>query len=430
VSIDTFSVFRESGLRKELIEVLDGAGYTKPTPIQQQSLPLLLEGKDLVGVAQTGTGKTLAFLLPILEKITPGGSDPQAIVVCPTRELAIQDAGEAERFGNALGVKTLLAYGGTSSGYQKQGLREGCDILVGTPGRLLDFVTSAWLSLRKVRYLVLDEADRMLDMGFLADVDAIIRKAPMSRQTMLFSATLSEEILKLARRYMLHPETVRIDAGTRVKDSVEHVLYLVAKEQKLALLVELLAREKPAKALVFTATREGTSELARHLRAHNHEVVPMSSLLSQANRERALGAFRKGEFDVLVATDVAARGLDIHDIDLVVNYDVPKYAEEYVHRIGRTGRAHRAGKAVTLVSEADGRQIREIERLLGESVRREELAGFRYAAMEESRAQARSRPRRSAGGGSGFRCAALCGVHRPWRGRQPRRGSAGRRGPR
>jgi superfamily II DNA/RNA helicase len=391
--------FRDAGLRAEIVTALDEAGYVKPTPIQERSIPLLLEGKDLVGVAQTGTGKTLAFLLPILERLKPGGSDPQAVVVCPTRELAIQDAGAAERIGARLGVRTLLAYGGTSSGHQKQGLAEGCDILVGTPGRLLDFVTSAWLSLRKVRFLVLDEADRMLDMGFLADVDAILRKAPMSRQTMLFSATLSENIQNLARRYMHHPETVRIDAQTRVKESVEHVFYPVAEKQKLDLLVEILAREKPSKTLVFTATREGTSELARRLRAHNHEVVPMSSLLSQANRERALEAFRKGEFDVLVATDVAARGLDITDIDLVVNYDVPKYAEEYVHRIGRTGRAHRFGKAATLVSEGDTRQVREIEQLLGESVREERLAGFAYAAMGRSHSE--RRPRGKPRGGRG-----------------------------
>jgi ATP-dependent RNA helicase RhlE len=387
------TTFRDAGLRAEIVTALDEAGYVEPTPIQERSIPLLLEGKDLVGVAQTGTGKTLAFLLPILERLKPGGSDPQAVVVCPTRELAIQDAGEAERFGARLGIRTLLAYGGTSSGYQKQGLAEGCDILVGTPGRLLDFVTSAWLSLRKVRFLVLDEADRMLDMGFLADVDAILRKAPMSRQTMLFSATLSENIQNLSRRYMHHPETVRIDAQTRVKASVEHVFYPVAEKQKLDLLVEILEREKPSKTLVFTATREGTSELARRLRAHNHEVVPMSSLLSQANRERALAAFRKGEFDVLVATDVAARGLDITDIDLVVNYDMPKYAEEYVHRIGRTGRAHRFGKAATLVSEADARQVREIEQLLGEPVREERLEGFPYAAMERAHSQRRGKPR-------------------------------------
>jgi superfamily II DNA/RNA helicase len=373
--------FQDFNLRPESRRALEEAGYETATPIQEQAIPILLEGKDLIGVAQTGTGKTLAFLLPIFERMDPGGADPQAVVICPTRELAIQVAGEAERFGAYLGIRVVLAYGGTSSGSQKQELTRGCDLLVGTPGRLLDFLTGAWISLRRCRAVVLDEADRMLDMGFIHDVDAILRRAPMSRQTMLFSATVPDEIRRLAQRYMFHPEMVRVDAQIRVKDSVEHVFYEVRRDQKDELLVALLDRERSAKALVFTATREATSDLARTLRARNHEVVPLSSLLSQANRERALSAFRKGEFRVLVATDVAARGLDISDIDLVVNYDVPSHAEEYVHRIGRTGRAHRTGRAVTLVTELDGGRVEAIERLLGEAVRRETLDGFPYRSF-------------------------------------------------
>jgi superfamily II DNA/RNA helicase len=227
----------------------------------------------------------------------------------------------------------------------------------------------------------------------------------MSRQTMLFSATFPEEIRKLAHRYMFHPEIVRVDAQIRVKESVDHAFYEVRRDQKDDLLIALLDGERPSKAIVFTATREATSELARKLRSRNHEVVPLSSLLSQANRERALSAFRRGEFRILVATDVAARGLDIFDIDLVVNYDVPSHAEEYVHRIGRTGRAHRAGRAVTLVTELDGRRVDAIEAMLGEAVRRERLEGFPYRQGERdggrgggrgggSRPGGRSRPRR------------------------------------
>ncbi len=387
--------FQDFDFRPEVQRALDEAGYTEPTPIQELAIPPLLSGKDLIGVAQTGTGKTLAFLLPIFQKIEVGGEGPQAAVVCPTRELAIQVAGEAERFGKHLGVRVVLAYGGTSTGAQKQELVQGCDLLVGTPGRLLDFLTGAWVSLRRCRAIVLDEADRMLDMGFIRDVDAILRRAPMSRQTMLFSATVPDEIRRLSQRYMFHPETVRIDPQTRVKDTVEHAFYEVAKDQKDDLLLALLASERPSKALVFTATREATSDLARRLRARGHEVVPLSSLLSQANRERALDAFRKGEFHILVATDVAARGLDITDIDLVVNYDVPSHAEEYVHRIGRTGRAHRSGRAMTLVSELDGRRVEAIERLLGEPVRRERLEGFEY------RSRSAAKPRRRHGGGTG-----------------------------
>jgi superfamily II DNA/RNA helicase len=409
--------FQEFGLRDELLRALDEAGYDTPTPIQEKAIPILLEGHDLIGVAETGTGKTLAFLLPIFQAHRGAGAHVQALVVCPTRELAIQVASEAERFGRHLGVRTVLAYGGTSSGDQKRALAAGVDLVVGTPGRLLDFVSSAWLSLRGVRSVVLDEADRMLDMGFINDVDAILRRSPMSRQTMLFSATIPEQIRRLAERYMLHPHTVKMHRGTKVTEQVDHALYPVRTTQKEALLLEVLRRERPAKTLIFTATRENTSALALALRRHGHEVLSLSSLLSQPNRERALAAFRRGEFPVLVATDVAARGLDITDIDLVVNFDVPMHAEDYVHRIGRTGRAERTGKAATLVSELDGRRVAEIERLLGYEVPRVELDGFAY--------ERRPAARRSEGGGR-FR-----GRRAPGGGRRPRgkRTGRGRSGP-
>jgi len=370
--------FADFGLRPELMAALEQVGFEEPTPIQSQAVPILLRGGDLVGVAETGTGKTAAFLLPILNGMEPGGSDPQALVICPTRELAMQVAGEAKRFGAAIGARTVLAYGGTSSGHQKADLREGCEIVVGTPGRLLDFVQSTCLSLRKLKHLVLDEADRMLDMGFINDVDAILRKTPMSRQTMLFSATFPDEIAELAERYMLHPEKVQTHQRVRVTSKVDHAFYPVSKNEKEALLIEILRRERPRKSLIFTATREATSELGTALRRRRYDVISLSSLLSQANRERALESFRKGECQILVATDVAARGIDISDIDMVVNFDVPMHAEDYVHRIGRTGRAERSGKAVTLVCELDGRRTRDIEKLLGEPIRRVKLDGFDY----------------------------------------------------
>ena len=271
----------------------------------------------------------------------------------------------------------MLAYGGTSSGDQKRQLAAGCDLVVGTPGRLLDFVNSAWLSLRKLRFVVLDEADRMLDMGFINDVDAILRRTPMSRQTMLFSATISEEVRRLADRYMFHPGD-RPDAHGHPghQQGGSRLLPGAREPEGRAAPARSCDREKPAKFLVFTATREGTSELALALRRRRHEVISLSSLLSQANRERALEAFRQGECQALVATDVAARGLDITDIDLVVNFDVPMQPEDYVHRIGRTGRAARTGRAVTLVSELDERRATDIERLLGEEIPRIELEGF------------------------------------------------------
>jgi len=390
--------FSDFALSDGILKILEDAGYTEPTPIQRQAIPILLQGSDLIGVAETGTGKTLAFLLPIFQGISVGGKDPQALVICPTRELAMQVAGEAVRFGGPLGIRTALAYGGTSSGEQKRILADGCEIVVGTPGRLLDFVSSAWLSMRKLRHLVLDEADRMLDMGFINDIDAILRKTPMSRQTLLFSATFPAEVDRLSQRYMLHPETVRMHTGTRVKESVEHAFYPVALSQKEQLLAEVLRREKPKKFLVFTATRERTTEVAGQLRRQRYDVISLSSLLSQANRERALAAFRKGECQALVATDVAARGLDITDIDLVVNYDVPMHAEDYVHRIGRTGRAARSGKAVTLLSELDGRYAADIDRLLGAPVNRITLEGFNYRAQESSSRDGR-RPRPGGSGG-------------------------------
>jgi ATP-dependent RNA helicase RhlE len=345
------------------------------------------------------------------------------VVVCPTRELAIQVAGEAERFGKYLGLRTVLAYGGTSSGGQKSELTQGCDLLVATPGRLLDFLGQGWVSMRRARFLVLDEADRMLDMGFINDVDAIVRRIPMSRQTLLFSATFPGEIKTLSERYLMHPETVRIDTAIRVKESVAHAFIEVASRQKVELLLAVLDREKPAKCLVFTATREMTSELARRLRTRNHEVVSLSSLLSQANRERALTAFRNGVFDVLVATDVAARGLDIDDIDLVVNFDVPMHAEEYVHRIGRTGRAHREGKALTLVCELDSGRAAQIEQMLGHAVRRETVEGFAFAPQGRDDRDRRRGGSRS-GSGSGGR-GGSGGGQRGGRGRGGRRRAGG-----
>lgn len=390
--------FNDFHFRRELRQALQEADFHTPTPIQQKSIPILLEGSDLIGVAETGTGKTLAFLLPILEQLKPGESDPQAVVICPTRELAIQVAGEADRFGKGLGLRTVLAYGGTSSGSQKRALAAGVDLVVGTPGRLLDFINSAWLSLRKVRWLVLDEADRMLDMGFIRDVDAILRKTPMSRQTMLFSATIPDEIKRLADRYMFHPDTVRTHRGTRVTAKVDHALYSVRSDQKERLLLEVLRRERPVRALIFTATREGTSSLATGLRRHGHDVGSLSSLLSQPNRERALQAFRQGDCRILVATDVAARGLDIIQIDLVVNFDVPMQPEDYVHRIGRTGRMEQSGRAITFVTRHDERRVAGIERLLGERIPRREVDGFTHTEPDGQQPERRPGKRTSSSG--------------------------------
>jgi len=367
--------FDSMELGEALIRVLVQLGYEECTPIQEACIPPALKGQDIVGVARTGSGKTLAFLVPILERLRPGG-EVQALVVCPTRELALQVGEEARKVGRPLGVKSDVIYGGTSLGHQRQTLLGGLDLVVGTPGRLIDFIDSGYLSLRRIRWLVLDEADRMLDMGFIADVDRIMRKAPMSRQTMLFSATLPPAILNLARRYMFHPLEFRAEPRVTVPPGIVQLFYRVMESRKSDALRELLRIERPSKALVFTSTRKATAELASQIRRDGFEVHSMSSDLSQANRERALQAFRDGRVTILVATDVAGRGLDIDNISHVFNYDMPLSSEDYVHRIGRTGRLEKAGRAITLYTPREEQALAEIEELIGQKVPRATMGEF------------------------------------------------------
>jgi ATP-dependent RNA helicase RhlE len=385
--------FTELDLRPELLAALDGEGFHQATPIQEQVIRPALEGHDIIGVAQTGTGKTLAFLVPIFQKLEPRG-EVQVIVVCPTRELALQVGGEADRLAGPLGIRTAVLYGGTSLGHQREALIAGLDVVVGTPGRLIDFMGSAYLRARTVRWLVLDEADRMLDMGFLDDVKTICSKVPMSRQTMLFSATIPAEIAELSERFLFHPKVFRVAPKHVVASGIEQELYMVAARDKPRALLAVLRRENPDKTLVFTATREATSEVARMVRERGFEAMSLSSLLSQANRERAMAELRSGSIRMLVATDVAGRGIDITDITHVINYDLPTVTEDYVHRIGRTGRMERTGKAISFATPADGPRLREIEALLGQPIPRGKLEGF-----EEPAAEAPRRPRGRGGPG-------------------------------
>ena len=393
--------FAELEIKDELKQVLSDAGFETPTPVQERCIPLAMEGGDIVGVAQTGTGKTLAFLVPILHALEPTGQ-VQAMVICPTRELAQQVGSVAKKMGEPLGVSTAVLYGGTGLAPQQAELKRQPDIVVGTPGRLIDFLGSAWLRPRNIRWLVLDEADRMLDMGFIDDVVKICSRVPLSRQTMLFSATMPKPIEELTLRFMYHPETVRIDAVTRVAAGVEHRLYFVHPRDKQRVLVAVLADHRGEKTLIFTATREATSEIASFLRRYGHEVISLSSLHSQNNRERALDAFRQGDVPVMVATDVAARGIDVTDIEMVVNYDLPRTAEEYIHRVGRTGRAERSGVAVSLACPEDQRRLAEIESMIGEPIPRIRLAEFEEPSPSASR-QRSGRPsgRKGAGRGRG-----------------------------
>jgi ATP-dependent RNA helicase RhlE len=387
--------FTDLPLREDVLRQLDRLGFVRPTPIQAQAIPVALDGRDVLGVAQTGTGKTLAFLVPILHGLEPSGR-VQALVVCPTRELAQQVGTVAREVGEPLGVRTALLYGGTGQGPQRQALEDGADIVVGTPGRLMDFLGGAWLRPRYIRTLVLDEADRMLDMGFIDDIRTICARMPMSRQTMLFSATMPAPIVELTDRFMLEPVTVRVSPRTAMMaEGIEERLYELRPQDKPEVLRRVLDDYRGQKVLVFTATREATSEVARGLRRAGHEVVSLSSLLSQTNRDNALSGFRRGEYDVMVATDVAARGLDVVDIDVVVNYDVPHAPEDYVHRVGRTARGERTGLAVTFATPQEQRRVDGIEKLTGHPVPRATVEGI------EPPPSAGRRGRKSSRGGSG-----------------------------
>ena len=388
--------FEDLDLRPEVKGAVAGAGYVSCTPIQALALPEALAGHDVIGVAKTGTGKTVAFLLPIFQNLEPG-ADVQALVICPTRELALQVGGEAEKLGRPLGVRIAVLYGGTSLGGQKQQLLAGVDLVVGTPGRVQDFITSAYLPTRRIKWLVLDEADRMLDMGFIEDVDRIIRRMPMSRQTMLFSATLPPAVLTLAHRYMLYPKEFRVDTETQVPDAIEQVFYSCPRGRREDLLRAILNAEKPSKALIFTARKIATSEIARRLRSDGHEVYPISSNLRQSDRERVLEGFREGSIRVLVATDVAARGIDIDDISHVINVELPMEPQDYVHRIGRTGRVERSGRAISLVEPGDMAAFHDIEKLLGKTFEIQSFRGFEGAGS--SAGESRSGGRRSGGAG-------------------------------
>lgn len=392
--------FRDFPLRTDLVDALEACNYTHCTPIQEMALPILLEGKDLLGMAQTGTGKTLAFLVPILQALRPTG-ELQVLVICPTRELALQVGEEAARVGSRIGVRSTVVYGGTSLGPQRQALKDGVDLVVGTPGRLLDFLQSAYLRTRQIRFLVLDEADRMLDMGFIQDIRTILRKCPQSRQTMLFSATFPDEIKVLSGDFMYYPEEVRIEPEQITARGIRQRAFLVQERDKANLLRRLLQAEGLDKVLVFCSTREATAEVSRGLALAGCRSSSVSSLLSQQNREATMKLFREGTLRVLVASDVASRGLDIDDITHVVNFDLPHTPDDYVHRIGRTARYGKGGDAVTFVAPGEIPRLREIEAHVGQPIPLTELPNFPHpdpepAARGGSRRPARGRRRGAA----------------------------------
>jgi len=370
--------FSKLGLSPKVVDGVRAAGYTDPTPIQLRAIPIILEGRDIIGSAQTGTGKTAAFALPVISHLGQRGA-LRALVLEPTRELAAQVETAMRDYARFTNLRTVVLFGGTGYGRQDQSLRQGADIVVATPGRLLDQIKRGMLRLNQIEILVLDEADRMLDMGFLPDVRRIIERCPRTRQTMLFSATIPPEIEQLCHWALRNPETIEIGQRRSPAETVTHALYPVDKDQKQALLEELLRRTDYDQVLVFCRTKHGADRVARKLQQQGHAVAVLHSNRTQNERERGLNGFRDGRYEVMVATDIAARGIDVEQISHVVNFDVPHHPEDYVHRIGRTGRAQSVGDAFTIMTGEDVQEVAAIERFIGQKIPRVKLEGFSYA---------------------------------------------------
>jgi len=360
--------FSDLNLRPQLLQAVSELGYTEPTPIQMGVIPAMLAGHDVVGQAQTGTGKTAAFALPILQNLNPDLKSIQALVLTPTRELAIQVAKAIHDYGQHQGVRVLAVYGGQPYGQQIYRLKKGIDVVVGTPGRMLDLMEQKNLDLSQLHTLVLDEADEMLSMGFIEDIESILKQTPETRQTALFSATLPPEIRRLADRYLREPQSITIQRPQLTVAAIEQRYYLVNQSDKLAALTRLFEVEPITSALIFARTRAGTGELANELAVRGFPAEALNGDLSQDAREQVLNRFRNSQITVLVATDVAARGLDIDDISHVFNYDLPLDPEVYVHRIGRTGRAGKTGVAITLLTPQERWRLQQIERLTRQNI--------------------------------------------------------------
>ncbi len=374
--------FTDFKLHPRLQHAIQKAGFATPTPIQVQAIPVGLSGRDLIGTAQTGTGKTAAFVLPILQRLL---ADPRklgrtrALIVTPTRELAEQINTAIRRLSEGTNIRSATVYGGVGMQPQDRALRTGVEIIVACPGRLLDHIDRGAAALQGVEMLVLDEADRMLDMGFLPAVKRILSHLPRERQTMLFSATFAPELEQLAAQSLRNPE--RVDVGIRAPvKTVAHALYPVPQHLKTALLLKLLGTTDTNSVLIFTRTKHRANRVAEQIRRAGHATAALHSNKSQNQRQLALDEFRAGKVQILVATDIAARGLDIATISHVINYDIPDTADTYIHRIGRTGRAEREGDALTLVTSEDGATIRDIERTLKAPIERRTVADFDYSA--------------------------------------------------
>ena len=376
--------FEDLGLLPELLQAVADNGYTDPTPIQVQAIPVVLQGKDILGGAQTGTGKTAGFTLPMLQRLarhantssSPARHPPRALILTPTRELAMQVFESVKTYSKYLPLRSICLYGGVDIKPQIDELRQGREIIVATPGRLLDHVQQKTVAFNSVEMLVLDEADRMLDMGFIPDIKRILALLPKERQSLLFSATFSEEIRKLADSMLKAPQLIEVARRNAVIDTISHRVYAVAQEDKRHLLVHLLRHQQLSQVLIFVGTKFGASRLAHYLQRQGIQADAIHGDKSQQQRTEALEAFKAGRTKVLVGTDVAARGLDIDDLPQVINYELPHVAEDYIHRIGRTGRAGKHGEATSLVCPAEKQHLAEIEKLIKQKIEQVVAPGF------------------------------------------------------
>jgi ATP-dependent RNA helicase RhlE len=373
--------FSDLGLSDEMLASLAAAGYLRPTPIQAQAVPLALKGRDLMGLAQTGTGKTAAFTIPIIERLMGGPHRTRALILTPTRELCQQVEASFRKYGTGTGLEVISVYGGVGYENQTTALRDGVDVIVATPGRLIDHLEKQHVVFDDLETLVLDEADRMLDMGFAPQINRIVDRIHPYRQTLLFSATMPPEVEALARRYLRKPVVVQVGRRSQAANTVRHFVYPVPKQKKVELLTHLLKEMGTLESvLVFTRTKAGADRVVRHLEDAGFEAEALHADKSQVQREAALLAFKENRIRILVATDIAQRGLDISGISHVVNYDVPTQAEDYVHRIGRTGRAAKEGDAFTFMCADEIGMVRTIERVIGQEIPRVSVPGYDFGS--------------------------------------------------
>ena len=387
--------FEQFSFNPRILSGIKNAGYNTPTPIQQQAIPVVLKQQDILGLAQTGTGKTAAFMLPILQLLSAEPSRfIRALIIVPTRELAEQIHQTAKDLGKSTRLRSTTIYGGVGKGAQLNALRRGTDIIVACPGRLLDLMNEKQIDLSHVEILVLDEADHMCDMGFLPDIRRILKRIPEKRQTLFFAATMQDEIRSLANNILHNPVTVQIGIIAPTK-TVSHALYPVPQTLKTTLVTSLLHDLKTDRVLIFTRTKHRARTLAGKLDKQGFRTTALQGNMSQNQRQASLDGFRNGRFDILVATDIAARGIDVSEISHVINFDMPDTVDAYIHRIGRTGRAEATGKAFTFCTSEDESMIRDIEKVLGHKIERERLDGFDYASRPQQNSDDRNRPAQS-----------------------------------